>query len=627
MVENEEFNSEYEYFPEDLEPDQSPTVVSDDFQFVDAENAEEPDTNFEELMNESVTKYHQSNLSKPRLDSSKIKVVFYWGARGEGKTVAMGADAQWYYNQGLTVFWLWGARSNENVFVAVNRYCKIKWQKIIEKYDRMLAGATTNQRASAKYIKIQERLDELQERLHCNCWKAMPVNWLVPDYYDWHGISEYNNNWSGKEEYDIAYENQWLDSSIARRYEELSPVEKQLLHQRKLKKQKHLVPTDLIRICPFTIPNNAKNKEIFEKQFLKYALEARREHRWLIMNPLTFETAADKFNTISYILTRLKFWMDAYFQPNTPESVAKLRGVKEPIPPSEWTPQEKHWSKVVLVLSELRTIAPTNRYSPEVDSSKSKRAIVDIVPELRHVRCFFLGDLQSPEDLNDSVRPHANYVVIKNASADLLGKEWHFFLNKIEKLRKERLIFFSHGKYGDFRFAPQYFTNIIDKQLPRVEQLPRDKAYVVWPNGEFRLISFKAGGSYHHKQEHETIQSVTGITWTLNPEKAGQGLSDEITTTPSKSSKRVRNYEEQVVMKWCAREFIITKDWKRVLNNLQERTRAAKEEDRLPITGIENLNHKTLSNRIRSDKELRQHLNFVKNHKDISLEEKLAPLN
>jgi hypothetical protein len=343
---------------------------------------------FDILMADSETPYYQSNLDQPRMSARKVRLAYFLGSRGGGKTTAMEEDAEYYFNEGLSCWYIWGSRSNENVFIAVNKNDKIMWNKTFKNIEHHINFAKTDEE---REIMI-ERLDKLQERLRCNCSKAYPINWLVPNYYDFKGVTEYNTCWSNKEEFDIAYENGW----ITRPFQELSKDEKILLIQRKMKKPKHLIKTDLIRICSFTIPNNAKNKEIFEKEFLKYALEARKEHRWLVMNPLMFLKEEHKFQTMGYIMERVKFWVDQYFQPNTPESVARLRGVSEPVPRDQWTKIEKSWDKICIVLGEIRTIAPPHKYSPEQKSNLSKRPIIAEIQELTHLTIWLVGDLQSP---------------------------------------------------------------------------------------------------------------------------------------------------------------------------------------------------------------------------------------
>src|SRR3990167_7357247 len=428
------------------------------------------------LLTDSETPYYQSNLDQPIKSAKKVRLAYYLGSRGGGKTTAMEEDAEDYYNEGMSCWWLWGSRSNENVFIGVNRNCKLKWSKTFETLDKEITLSKTVEHRQ----KLYDLKEKLHDRLHCNCSKSYPISWLTPNYYTFKGVDEYNNNWSSKDEFDSAFVDGWLTRS----YNELSKTEKLQLVQRKLKKPKHLIKTDTIRICPFTIPSNAKNKEIFEREFIKYALDARKEHRWIVMNPLMFLDESDKFQTMGYIMSRIKVWVDLYFQPNTPESVARLRGVSQPVPKEQWTKIERSWDKICMILAEIRTIAPPHKFSPEQKSNLSKRPIIDMIPELRHFRVWLLGDLQSPDDLNDSVRPMADHVVIKRASKEVLGDDWSSFYNMIEKSRNERVYAMSHGRFDDIKKAPSDLVSIINKNLPSIPEIPRHKGYVVYTNGE-----------------------------------------------------------------------------------------------------------------------------------------------
>lgn len=575
------------------------------------------------LLAESESPEYQSNLDKPRLNAKKVQVAWFVGERGAGKTSSMEEDAEFYYNEYLTSMYLWASRSNENVFVAVNRNCKKKWKDFKNKIDQKICY-TKNEEERQQLYQLKKKM---KYRLKCNCDKAYPINWLVPNYYSFDGVAEYNFNWSGKDEFDIAFEN----DLVTRPFDELSRDEKKLLIKRKLKKPRHLIKTDLIRICPFTIPNNAKNKEIFEKEFVNYMLQARKEHRWIVMNPLMFLNETDKFSTISYIIGRVKFWADQYFQPMTPESVAKLRGVGQPVPKTEWTKIEKSWDKIHMILTEVRTIAPSNKYSPEVKSSMSKRVLVDSAPELRHVRVSLTADLQNIDDLNSSIKPMSNYVVIKRSSRSLLGDEYGWFLDMVEKKRNEKLSYYSHGKYDDFKKTPyavrEHYKAMIDVYLPRVSELPTNKGYVLWTNGEFRLETFSMA-RFHHKTEGETLQTVTNITWTVNEEKVGSNSINSSVSNENEanSSKRLKNYDEDKVKHWCAKQFVELGDWEKVLEKLRENISDVTNPNKLPSTGIESLDHKSISNRIRRDAELKNFLDFAKKNKNLPLEQILARL-
>lgn len=585
--------------------------ISDDYVLLD--NVETDDKEFEKLIAESESSGFISNLQQPRLDATKIKVVFYIGDRGGGKTTAIEEDAEAYYHEHITPLYIWGSRSNENVFTGINLNCKTRWDEEKQKLENKIIFSKTIEEKE----KYQDQLQQLQNRLHCNCSKAHPINWLVPKYWDFEGVYDYNTCWSGKDEYDLALRNEW----ITKPYLELTLKEREKLEQRKLKKPKYMIKNDLIRVCPFTIPISAKDKEEFEKEFLKYLFEARDEHRWIIMNPLMFMEEKEKFSTIGYIFERLKFWMDTYFQPLTPQTVAKMRGQKEPVPRSEWTKKELSYDKICLILPEIRTIAPPQKFSPEKQSTMAKRPLVDMVPELRHFRIYLLGDLQAYDDLNDSVRPMADYVIIKRATRELLGNEWSNFVTKIEQLRKERLIALSHGKFDDFKKAPFEFKQMIDKDLPNIPEIPKNKGYVVYRNGEFYLETFEMS-SFHHKKESETVQSVTGISWKINLERLvkSTGKAGE---TEEKSSKRLKNYDKTTVMKFLTKSFIINKSWEVAQQNYVNLAN----EGKLPQTTMMTMTTKSLSTTIRRVPELLERIEFAKNHPEKPIDEVIKGLD
>lgn len=328
---------------------------------------------YKELVDESIPKYYVSNREKPRLTGNKIEFVLNIGMRGSGKTYSIEQDMETLYKKGITCLYLWGARSNENVCIAVNRRCKERWENEISDLQSLYCRSNIKQRKG-----ILDLLATMKTSLHCNCHKAYPINWLVPSYWEFKGVWEYNNCWSGKDEYMSALRNKW----ITKEYYELTLKERDLLDQRKLPKPKYLIKTDLIRICPFTVPVNAKTGEEFNQQFVRYLLEARKEKRWLVMNPQMFINAKHKFATITYIIKHMQYWTEEFFQPNTELSVAKLRGQTKPVPKSDWSKYERHWHQLALAFSEMRTLAPTNKYSPETESSPAKRSIVDIAAEV-----------------------------------------------------------------------------------------------------------------------------------------------------------------------------------------------------------------------------------------------------
>src|SRR3989338_7835359 len=131
-------------FDIDDEPETSESETSDvsnsenEFEF-----SSEIDAEMKALLSESETSEYVSNISQPRLSAKKVKIGFFIGARGSGKTTAMEEDAEALYNEYLTTLYLWASRSNENVFVAVNRNCKHKWNNFFDKIDTKICYTKT----------------------------------------------------------------------------------------------------------------------------------------------------------------------------------------------------------------------------------------------------------------------------------------------------------------------------------------------------------------------------------------------------------------------------------------------------------------------------------------------------
>ena len=562
---------------------------------------------YSQMMKGAVPSHYVSNKQKPILRDDKVQCMFIFGMRGSGKSFLIEQYAEWYYRRYITPLYLWGARSNENVFMCVNKNCSSHWNDMMITHEKLLEHAENDlQREN-----ISKMIQSAKNSLHCNCRGRYPVSWLIPDYWEFSNINSFNSNWSDK----IEYVNAFNDKKILKPYNELTLIQRDELDNGKMEKPEHL-RSDMMRVCPFPIPSTPKKSEEFGNLVLKYLLDARKEHRWLVMNPLMFMSADDKFKTISYIITHLQNWMEDYFQPNTSESVAKLRDVSKAVPYNEWTKQERNWHKAVLIFSELRTLAPTNRFSPETKSSLSKRSIVDISAELRHKNLYLIGDLQNSEDLNESIKPLSDFVVIKNATSQLLGKEYYYFIQGIENRRKSLLTKITHGQYTDISKAPAQFKQYLDSFIPRIQELPVNKAYILWPNNEYKLVRVN-GASWHHKQEGESLQSLTRISWKLKKNHEILLKASEQSELIEKPHDNVKKQNVLAVMRWCVEEFIRTTGWLDVVENLKKKVELGE----LPLTAVSELSHKTISNKIRKDEKMRLNLDIAKKMKEKTPEE------
>lgn len=484
------------------------------------------------------------------LRTDEPQVILFQGMRGGGKGVAVDKTAEELYKEGVNIWHIWGARSFENLYWAINKNCKEKYDKIklilrgFENNVPLKKWARHNRIFEKEFeyyfeiiknnglVSVSEdmiRLEKLGreflngEVLHCNCHKSYPISWIVPDYVeiDQESLDRFNGQyWKDMEEY-------------KEHFLEITSHEKQLLLQGKLKKPKQYAPKPKIIIKTITPPTNASRKEIFQKQFTDIVVHAREENRIVVMNPAIFEFANDKFDTLAEIIRMIPYLMNksGLFSPLSESDVGK--------PKKYWTKKQKSWHKVAIIINELRSVAPSSRLSGEKESSKSKKAIYDFIPEARHMKTWFLGDYQNPDDLYAGVRYQANIVVIKRASRNILGSDWTWLFEKIERdrmglLRKAGKRIERPEEMWQYERHPQ-IKKYLDDRRPRIDEMADNIGYLTFINGEVARWRFDMP-SFHHKMSLEDFQKDTGIMWKINTKKAPK----ETTATNSQQNKKIK---------------------------------------------------------------------------------------
>ena len=497
------------------------------------------------------------------LRSDEPQVILFQGMRGSGKGVAVDKTAENLYHEGVNIWHIWGARSFENLYWAINKNCgehyhKIKtilgafekevglrtwarhnriFEKEFEYYSEIMKQQKLITPVGNEQIRLEEEGRQLLngELLHCKCHKAYPIVWIVPDYIevDQESLDRFNGQY-------------WSDIKEYRNYLlEITSEEKHLLLQNKLKKPKQFASKPLIVVKQITPPTNASRKEIFQKQFTEIVQQAREERRIVVMNPAIFEFAMDKFDTLSEIIRMIPYLMNksGHFTPLTEDDVGKPR--------KYWNKKQLSWHKVAIVINELRSVAPSSRLSGERESSKSKKAIFDFIPEARHMKTWFLGDYQNPDDLYAGVRYQANVVVIKRASRNILGNDWAWLFDKIERDRMG----FVRRKFRKEIERPEqlwyYEKNpkikkFLDDRRPRISELPDNIGYLTFVNGEIARWRFDMP-SFHHKTSLEDFQLDTGIKWKVNTKKTKENTN---TTTDSiQENKKKKAIKEEILKK------------------------------------------------------------------------------
>ncbi|BDQ31155.1 hypothetical protein NZNM25_01590 [Nitrosopumilus zosterae] len=505
------------------------------------------------------------NASKDWLNFDEPQILFYQGMRGSGKSVMVDETVEKLYNQGFTILHIWGARSLENLYYAINNNCKYHYDKlkiIVDVFSDKTHQGNHRERCASKGlygdeyeqykdIALEENLiehyDETQlkltefglqlskrELLHCNCHRAIPITVAVPDYleFDQESLDRFNGFYFS----DLKHYSEY--------FSEITTFQKELLKQGKLLIPEYARPKPVIKVQYFTTPTTADRKIKFHDEFTKIILDSRKEHRIVSMNPSLFDGEMDKFYTLAEIFKMMPNLMtnSGHFMPLTQHDVKKPR--------KYWTRKQKAWHKVAIVINEVRSVAPSSNLHGDKDAGISKKAVFGYVPEARHFKTWLLCDYQDPEDLYSGIKKQGNLTIVKRGSRNILGENFSWLFSKveydrlglarrvykkqfIEKIEQLRVIERKHSKLKKY----------LDDRRPYVDELPDNKAYVTWQNQEIKLITVNLP-SWHHRQSTEDFLQYTGIRWTINKEKKPiekSALSKKERKDASKNMKKIKD--------------------------------------------------------------------------------------
>lgn len=494
---------------------------------------------------------------RPWLSYDEPQVILTQGMRGAGKGVVCDNMAIWLYKAGFNIWHLWGARSLENLYYIINKNCLEKYHNlkiIVDSFyeDNFLK---LNQRCECKGLRkkdfdgyldktiqsgLVKHVDEKTYRLtdkgkdlhfgrllHCNCHKAFPVTWMVPNYIqmDEESVERFNGvYWKDFEEYQ-------------HHLSEITTEEKKLLEEAKQKKPSYLRPKPLIIVRKITPPTSAQRSETFREEFIKIILEAREQHRIVVMNPAIFEGSLDKFECIAEIFKMMKHLMNntEHFLPLTEEQVGKPR--------KYWSRKQMSWHKVAIIINELRSVSPSSQLSGEKEANRSKRAIFDFIPEARHYRVTLIGDYQRPDDVLPTIRHNPNITIVKNGSRNILGDDWKWLFDTAEKwqmsvtskiLRRD-VKSMNYVRY--MKEKSSKLKRILDTK-PCVDELKANEAYITYPNQEYKREIFSLP-EFHHKQSNESFSQDTGIKWTIDTKKKDT-VDKTLTISEKKQTVKVK---------------------------------------------------------------------------------------
>ena len=480
----------------------------------------------------------QTNNKGDWMEYKHPVIVSISAMRGGGKGGISDEILQRYYDRHFLVAHLFSARSLENIYPIINKNCGHHFEKIRqlmenkfqtdyrkrpcrlrpneeERYTKEAERAGFIKKADDRVRLTQEGADFLNKKLlHCNCRQALPILLMIPDYiqFNFDTVDRFNGVfWKDFEEY-------------KQHNSEITTEQKQLLLDGKLEKPSHLRPTPLLKIKQFTVPTTAIRIEKFRTEWTDATVQARDEHRVLVMSPLFFE-GQDKFVTLGEIASYHPILMNTsgHFNELTEKEVGK--------PYKYWSLKQKNHHLMTIFIDEARSVIPSSKLHGEQGAGKSKRNLFDKVPEMRHFKTFLYLIFQNPMDIYDGIRSQENFAIYKQTHPRLAGSDSKWIFDKIESDRFGFMRKFTKGKCDEIsklkRFERKYpkLTNYIDERRPRLQELPSDNAYII-KNGYIRLIK-NGMGNFHHKQELESFSGDTGITWIVDREKR----PEDVTTT------------------------------------------------------------------------------------------------
>ena len=432
----------------------------------------------------------QKLVHLPWFDINTPKTMCVVGQKRSGKGVAMDWMIEKMYRNGITIIHLFSAGGFENLYYAITKNCKKRWEIELEKHP--------------------ERAGELG----CRCISQIPILWMIPDYIEikQDTLDRFNGvYWKNWQEYNIAYINMKVDEFLP-----------ESVDVTKIKKPKSIRPKPMIVTMQFTPPTTPKKMEIFRPVFREMVLKARKEHRILVNSPSIFPNThkgkVEKYATVAEAMR--------YLPELSQRDFAMLKSNK---PRDEWTKFEKSWHKICVVANEVRALAPSQRLSGDPESSVSKKAWFNFLPESRHNKSWVFFDLQSSADMFVCIRNQVDIRIIKRSTPMLLGEDLGWFLGLIAKKREIMV-----EKLGGH--SPQV-KSFVDRKYPDVTEIPDNKGYVLFGNGEFKLVKFDTP-SWHHKSDRDDFFADTGIDWKTNTETVEkEETSSGGTTRQTKAQK------------------------------------------------------------------------------------------
>jgi len=181
----------------------------------------------------------------------------------------------------------------------------------------------------------------------------------------------------------------------------------------------------------------------------------------------------------------------------------------------------------------------------------------------------------NPEDLYAGVRHQANLVIIKRASRNILGQDWNWLFDKLErdqinwsrKLLKNKIDLKHIEQVRFYKNKYPKLKRILNSKIPLVDELPDNQGFVTWINNEYRKETILMP-SFHHKQSTEDFILDTGITWTVDLKKKPEKKEDLSKKEKKLAVQQQRKFRDEIWKKVERMRETEQKDWTQIKQEL-----------------------------------------------------------
>lgn len=224
--------------------------------------------------------------------------------------------------------------------------------------------------------------------------------------------------------------------------------------------------------------------------------EKRKVNRVIVFNQAFYLDERDAYKALASILKQFRQLVKKNLIPTMLPNVLIFREVGD------------------LVTGGMKTVA--GPYQTEV-----RRQIQALIRKPRHVHAHMFLDAQRDNDIASAVAEQKDYLVIKNATYDLIPERYEWVIDEIEAQQAQTQVNLD-------------FDNI--DQWPAIPDLKKDQCYVVHPD---RVIELRTSGmpGFLHKREHDDWRDLAGIGVTyLNKEELRSRL--DITRQKERDEKK-----------------------------------------------------------------------------------------